>query len=266
MDDFSAEDMRYGDLSETQLKERYYLLDISTRANPYTLTKFPPLNQAELMFQGFSNVSEKITPRECAKILFDEFRQLSRSFSVYGPYRHLIETMITHLQNGKGTSFSSIHLNSALKEQILNDKTDDSSLLRIKNALISNIDWGNNLYPENKMIDITVDIAKGKLPKFNRFQDNYNGMGITVHDTWATHITINSLQIEKNRFRAVVNYKIQDHFGLDSNDITRIKFNQFRLFRIWFVLQRYNLLGYRPFLTNMEATVEIVGVRDEEQK
>ena len=38
-------------------------------------------------------------------------------------------------------------------------------------------------------------ISEGKLPKFDRFQDNFNGMGITVHDTWATHITIQSLRI-----------------------------------------------------------------------
>lgn len=60
----------------------------------------------------------------------------------------------------------------------------------------------------------------------------------------------------------MVHYKIQDHFGLDSDDITTFKFNQFRFFRIWFVLQRYNQFGFKPFMTNMEAIVEITGDRN----
>ncbi|WP_241630822.1 DUF3289 family protein, partial [Rosenbergiella nectarea] len=85
--------------------------------------------------------------------------------------------------------------------------------------------------------------------KFDRFQDNFNGMGITVHDTWATHITLKSLHIDNDRYRVVVNYKMQDHFGLDSDDILKIKFRQFHFFRIWFVLQRYNQFGFKPFMT-----------------
>ncbi|MDU6442861.1 MAG: DUF3289 family protein, partial [Pantoea sp.] len=82
-------------------------------------------------------------------------------------------------------------------------------------------------------------------------------------DTWATHITIKSLHIENDRYRAVVHYKVQDHFGLDSDDILKTKFSQFHFFRIWSVLQRYNQFGFKPFMTNMEATVEITGGRYE---
>ncbi|ADP10423.1 hypothetical protein EJP617_07420 [Erwinia sp. Ejp617] len=35
----------------------------------------------------------------------------------------------------------------------------------------------------------------------------------------------------------------------------------FSNFRIWFVLQRYNQFAFKPFMTNMEATVEITGGR-----
>lgn len=104
---------------------------------------------------------------------------------------------------------------------------------------------------------------KGKLPKFDRLQDNFNGMGITVHDTWATHITIKSLNIDNDHYRAVVHYKVQDQFGLDVDDISKFKFNQFRFFRIWFVVQRYNQFEFKPFMTNMESTIEITGGRNE---
>ncbi|WP_016678595.1 DUF3289 family protein, partial [Yersinia pestis] len=43
-------------------------------------------------------------------------------------------------------------------------------------------------------------------------------------------------------------------------------FNGFNLFRIGFVLQRFNQFSFKPFMTNMEATVEIAGSRNESKK
>ncbi|HAT24421.1 MAG TPA: hypothetical protein DCS81_08730 [Pantoea septica] len=196
-------------------------------------------------------------------MLFDEFRSLSRKFSLYGPYSHLIEKMITHMQNGNGTPFRDVALDRALKEHILSDKTENSTRLLLRKSLKDNIDWANSIYFSNVNEELRKAILRGKLPKFDRFQDNFNGMGITVHDTWATHITLKSLQIYNDRYRAVVHYKVQDHFGLDKDDIVKPKFSQFHFFRIWFVLQRYNQFGFKPFMTNMEATVEITGGRNE---
>ncbi|MBT0725916.1 DUF3289 family protein [Rosenbergiella australiborealis] len=261
MDDYGAKDMRCGDLTEAQLTSHYGLVDVSTRANPYTFTKITPFNQPQSMFYGSRGEGEKITRQQCVAMLFDEFRDLSRLFSVYGPYRHLIEKMITHMQYGNGKPFRDMLLNSALEAHILNDKTENSTLSKIKNALIENIDWVNKYYPEKETDELRKAILSGKLPKFDRFQDNFNGMGITVHDTWATHITLKSLHIDNDRYRAVVNYKMQDHFGLDSDDILKIKFRQFHFFRIWFVLQRYNQFGFKPFMTDMDAIVEIIGDR-----
>ncbi len=133
----------------------------------------------------------------------------------------------------------------------------------MKKIFNKNIDWLQKGYPSENKDELMDAILGGRLSKFDRFQDNFNGMGITVHDTWATHITIKSLHIDNERYRAVVHYKVQDHFGLDSIDISKIKFNQLRIFRIWFVLQRYNQFGFKPFMTNMEATVEITGERSE---
>lgn len=113
-------------------------------------------------------------------------------------------------------------------------------------------------YPEKLKEELRDAVLRGRLPKFDRFQDNFNGMGITIHDTWATHITIKSLHIDDNRYHAVIHYKVQDHFGLDNDDISKFKFKQFRFFRIWFVLQRFNQFGFKPFMTNMETTIEII--------
>lgn len=263
MDDYSVSDMRCGDLTEAQLKSQYRLDYISDRVNPWTLTRRSSMDRPQSMFCcNLRGQGEKITRQQCATMLFDEFRSLSRKFSIYGPYSHLIEKMITHMQNGSGTAFRDMALDQALKEHVLNDNTDNSSRLRLEDVLKDNINWEKKCYPAEEKYRIRNAILKGKLPKFDRFQDNFNGMGITVHDTWATHITIKSLHIENDRYRAVVHYKVQDHFGLDSDDILKTKFSQFHFFRIWFVLQRYNQFGFKPFMTNMETTIEIIGGRN----
>lgn len=264
MDDYGADDMHCGDLSETQLKTQFNLFDVSNRANPYTLTKITPFNQPQYASYDSREEGQKITRQQCANILFDEFRHLSQTFAVYSPYKHLIGEMITHMQNSKGSDFFSLQLNAALKEQILMDNSSDNSThLRLQRVFRDNIDWEKKCYPSAQKDEFRKTILKGKLPKFDRIQDNFNGMGITVHDTWATHITIKSLQIDGERYRAVVHYKVQDHFGLDDGDISKFKFNSFRFFRIWFLLQRYDQFGFKPFITNMEATVEITGKRNE---
>ena len=260
MDDYGAEDMRYGDLSESQLKNEFHLLDVSTRIDPYTLTEITPFRQPHSRFYGSRGAGEKHSRDECANILFDEMRHLSQAFAVYGPYKDLIEEMISHMQHGDGAPFSSDYLNSALRMQIMNDESSENSTrLRLQEVLSGYITLNKGYYPAEKAEELKKTLSKSKLPKFDRFQDNINGMGITVHDTWATHITIKSVHVNGGHYRAAVSYKIQDHFGLDAHDILNAKFNLFRFFRIWFVLQRYHRFGFKPFITHMNATIAING-------
>ncbi|WP_144818404.1 YPO3983 family protein [Enterobacter sp. DE0047] len=264
MDDYGARDMRYGDLTEAQLIKHYHLENVSTRVNPYTLTKVIPFSQSQLMPYGYRGDMAKMTPQQCARILFDEFRHLSRMFALFSPYRHLIDKMITHMQYGNGAPFRDMLLDRALKEIIVNDSSQyNSTRLSLKKTLFDKIDWNRRIFPESQKLQLYNAISSGILPKFDRFQDNFNGMGITVHDTWATQITIKSLHIDNDSYQAVIHYKVQDHFGLDDDDIMKNKFSQFRFFRIWFILQRYNLFGFKPFITNIETDIEIVGGANE---
>jgi len=263
MDDYGARDMRYGDLTEVQLRKHYHLDNVSTRVNPYTLTKVIPFSQSQLMPYGYRGDQTKMTPQQCARILFDEFRHLSRMFALFSPYRHLIDKMITHMQYGNGAPFRDMLLDRAFRENIVSDRFQhDSALYLLKRRLHKLIDWDRKILPTNKIDELKNIIFESKLPKFDRFQDNFNGMGITVHDTWSTHVIIKSLQIDDSTYHAVLHYKTQDHFGLDDDDILNVKFKYFQFFRIWFILQHYNKFGFRPFITNMEATVELSGDRD----
>lgn len=262
MDDFGAKDMHCGDLSAEQLKKDFGLSIVSDRVDPWTLER-KKHQQVSTYPASSSWKTESISKQECINILFDEFRACSKTFSFYGPYKENIIEMITHMQHKKGLDFSSSRLDAALREQILTDSsTTNSSRILLQKALSINIDWENGFLPLNLKVKLTDAINGSILPKFDRIEDRFNGMGISVHDTWATQISMKSLRIEGDRFRAVVHYKIQDHFGLDNQDVLDWKFREFRLFRIWFILQRYSKFAFKPFMTNMETTIEITGERN----
>ena len=270
MDDYDAKDMHCGDLDVLTLRNTFRLNvdEVSMKVNPWTLKLKDPADpfafSSPYVHPDFQpKPMPSVSRKEAANLMFDEFRELAKLFSFQGPYKHIITEMIDHMQENTGTPYSSPLLDPALKEQILGDHSSDSSLLKIKSVLKSAINYEYGLIPLAKKDDFEREISGSVLPKFNRAIDNTNGLVITVHDTWATHITLESLEVTGDSYRAKVHYRIQDHFGLDDADVQNELFRQFRIFRLWFVLQRWDLYGYKPFITEMNATVEISGRRGE---
>ncbi|QKJ88899.1 DUF3289 family protein [Paramixta manurensis] len=263
MDDYSADDMRCGDLTETQLRRHFLLDQVSSQVDPWTLTRLTPFQLPQSRFHGSRppGGGAKLTRRECARILFDEMRVKAKLFSFWGPYRTVIDRMITHMQYNNGAPFRDPWLDLALRQQIINDNSEESSLFLIKEVLKKSRLWDNDTFLTASLDKFKRDLNTSVLPKFISYWDSINGLGISVHDTWATQITLRALRVENNRYQAVVHYKIQDHFGLDHHDMMKKQFHQFHFFRIWFILQRYEHLAHRPFFTNMEATIEIEGER-----
>jgi len=271
MDDYQAKDMHHGDMDVLALHNGVHIDvdDVSTKVNSRTL-KLKSEPAAGTLYSPYAmQDSEQQMPsvsrEESARIMFDEFRELAKLYSFYGPYKNIITEMIDHMQENSGTPYSSPLLDKALKEQILNDRSEQSSLLRIKQALKKAVNYEYGFIPLDKRGDLFDEsenfkaISGAVLPKFDRLIDRTNGLAITVHDTWATHITLESLEVEGDSYRAKVHYRIQDHFGLDDTDVQNELFREFRIFRLWFVLQRWDEYGYRPFITEMNATVEISG-------
>ncbi|WP_413649102.1 DUF3289 family protein [Pantoea sp. B65] len=235
MDDYYAADMRYGDLSQHCLQQHFGLRDISTRINPFTYKDRD----------------------HSARVLFEEFRQLSDTFSFIGEYQPIIRKMINHMQFCNGEKFTDYLLNKALAEHL----SINNSLNKIRETIISHSHWDKKYYPRDNFNQFGVAINASYLPKFNRWIDNINGLTISVHDTWATHITLESLGINGDRYHAKLQYRIQDHFGLDDSDIIHRLYRQFRIFRIWFVLQRWEGYGFRPFISEMNTIKTIEGSR-----
>jgi uncharacterized protein (TIGR03034 family) len=102
-------------------------------------------------------------------------------------------------------------------------------------------------------------LSRSHLPKYTRWKDWINKLGISLHDINSTEISIEKLSFQGNKYNAVIKYKAQDHFGLDKEYILKSKFNSITFFRIWFVLQRARHFAQKPFFTNFEATLTLTG-------
>ncbi|WP_371929446.1 DUF3289 family protein [Photobacterium sp. CCB-ST2H9] len=73
-------------------------------------------------------------------------------------------------------------------------------------------------------------------------------------------VKLKELGFNKNRFRGVITYKIQDHFGLDIPDVNGGKhFELLSEFRSWFLLQRYEKYAYKAFITQINFDYIIEG-------
>jgi len=260
---FSAltNDMLYGDMSAEMLKRDFGLTNISNIVDPYTLTKKTAFNNPQSRFAGVygNGNSSSISVAECARLLFGEMQVTSLPFAMVGSNKSLINDMLLHMMKAKGAPFSSPLLDSAYRGQIVSDTSRNSTKKTIKNIIDNNVDYEKKGFPRSLIPLISDAISKRVLPKFNSFLDRVNGMGVSVHDVYATRIDLLSLSVNDGRWSAKIQYTGQDHFGLDVTDIKNKKFSQFQFFKIWFVLQRYSRFAFRPFYTNMVATIDIKG-------
>lgn len=159
------------------------------------------------------------------------------------------------MQRSNGNDFQHPFMDNAYRNLILRDNSIDSTLSIIKNT-IEQFDFNKSQLTKEHFSNV---LSKSHLPKYTRWKDFVNGMGITVHDINSTEISIESLTFQGNKYTATIKYRAQDHFGLDKQDILKAKFNSITFFRIWFVLQRAKHLAQKPFFTNFEATITLTG-------
>ncbi|WP_034911560.1 DUF3289 family protein [Erwinia sp. 9145] len=256
MNDYRADDMYCGDLTESELTGRYGLKTISDNVDPWRSEwkNFPRSNYAV--------VQQKISQQELVNKLFTEFRRDSWIFTFFG-YRDLFLDMVNHFQYGNGQPFRSSKLNFAYKRQIETDLSRDSSLKAIKEVLSKSINFDEKFYPSQERQSLTDAVLDTVLPKFTRWTDKINGLSMSVHDIYATKIVLESLKVDGEDFEANIHYASQDHFGLDAHDILNPTFHRLHIFRIWFVLQRWQQFGFKPFFTNMEANITLKGTKSE---
>lgn len=235
MDDVHADDMQCGDLK----KERILQLG---------------------MFKPFNKFSYELDLP--AEYHFTTLRALA-NFVSWGEYAPLTKIMIERFEKNIGTKFSHPLLDKAAKEH----QNTKKIIKNIQDSISERINSQKGELNDNDIEIIYDELKRGKyiihLPNFDTpITDWFNGLGITVHGIWSLWLTIESLNVDlfNKTFNGVVSFKIQDHFGLNEEDVNGSKyFELLPSFRSWFILQRYERFGFKPYITEMNHIQNIKG-------
>ncbi|WP_393969244.1 DUF3289 family protein [Kluyvera intermedia] len=259
-ENYYVDDMQCGDLNDWDI-QKLGLDDISARVDPFKCLLFDRMTYFNPHASGFGAQQRKgrtISRQQCADIMFDEMKSLSTQFAS-GQYAPLIGKLIDHFHYGNGQPWAGELLTRAYEEVIRGVGTNDV-LMKIRNEI--------NIQLHSKR-DARLDdfffarlksaIQDSKLPKFNRYIDKVNGLGVSVHDIYAQQIKLMRFQRYARSWEGTLFFKGQDHFGLGKEDIANVLYKNFRFFRIWFFLQRHRDYAYRPFLTNFSTHIKING-------
>ncbi|WP_413492608.1 DUF3289 family protein [Morganella psychrotolerans] len=263
-DDYRTDDMRSGDLDTLALRDQLRLCDVSAQVDPYTMQKSEAAAGCHPAFMGLNyrpqvfNLGAKV----CSRILFDEMRQLSSQFSWSCGYRGILSKLISHMQRANGKPYRDRALDYSFRDNILNRDALNPVLASVRKTLTAHIDWQagklcNNVNIENKFRE---GLNKTLLPAYSRWHDLKRKTPVILNDTWATEITLESLNIKNGHFTALLSYQLQGHFGLSTGDMQHFNGNN-RFFRLWYVLQRYEKFGFKPFVINIKTTAEVTGKR-----
>ncbi|HIF9171024.1 TPA: DUF3289 family protein [Photobacterium damselae] len=227
MDDYNADDLKHGDMTKTEIEKLSPFFDI---------------------FDG-SFSGEPIA-------MFDEFRDRARCFA-QGSYQSVIVDLITHMQGNTGSKYESEKLTFAMK----NHNTVSEFSNDISKLISDNLKRNAGKLTAASLIHIQNNLMKNSsLPKFSAIADMFNGLALSIHDVYAVKVILSELSIEGKKFTGILKYQIQDHFGLDKPDVGLSKpFHPIAMFRDWFILQRYEKFGYKPFITEMNFNYQIEG-------
>ncbi|HCT3347449.1 TPA: DUF3289 family protein [Citrobacter koseri] len=259
-EDYHIDDMQYGDLDDWD----FYTLglkDISARVDPFRCLQFDMMttfNSQALDFGHQQPQGRPISRQHCADILFDEMKELSAQFAK-GLYSPIIGELIDHFHYGNGQPWFGELLNRAYEEVIRGVGTNDM-LMKIRDEINKQLHSKRDARLDDFFfVRLKSEMQDSKLPKFNRYIDRVNGLGVSVHDIYAQQIKLVRFQRYAMSWEGLLSFKGQDHFGLGKEDITNTLYKNFRFFRIWFFLQRHRDYAYRPFLTNLNAHAHIKG-------
>lgn len=230
MNNFTADDMRHGDMTKEQILQQ---------GNHKMFTRF-----------NFDNTVDEH---------FGNMASMARWTAWKGEYPPLIQIMIERFKNNEGGVLRHDLLNKAFLEH----STTIECVRRIKEFL-SNLLYNNGFrslsIDDLQQLALKIRDPKDgvKLPKFDDY-DWFNGLGITIHDTYATKIYLDYIDIKDNSFEASLSFRIQDHFGLDVADVNGKWFEYSQWFCSWFILQRYKVYDYKPFINEANFSCVITG-------
>lgn len=229
MDDYQADDLQSGDMSMGDIMRLGEMYNFAFSAEAFA---YPPSVHFGILSAAVQFVS----------------------IGEYGP---IIGKLINHFEASSGATYADPLLDEAMKTHT----TTAAFTGRIQELISERLTAGGGALSSGDRDSIQAGLNSSvSLPKFDTLADWVNGLGIAVHDVYAVRVELTELEYKEREFRGIVTYKVQDHFGLDELDVNGgKKFEYLAPFRSWFLLQRYNRYGYKPFITEMNFTADIKG-------
>ncbi|WP_245798193.1 DUF3289 family protein [Vibrio ostreicida] len=251
MDDFDAPDMTFGDETREDI-EKYGLM-----------TPFED-NSVNLPFTDITVYGEdqfSLPPSEHFKRMRSLANDiaLSRGFSTEGETKDIFSEMVDKFERNEGGYYSSPLLSKALQGHETTQRFHEA----LKKCLGDNVKDGS--LPDD-ILSVSSQYMMSsegeRLPKFDPSplgRDLSNGTVLSVHDIWSLRVYVERLEYKGNQVRGSFKYEIQDHFGLDSNDINhdlsdgiKKQYEQLEGFRSWYLLQHFEGYGFKPLITKMD--------------
>lgn len=243
MNDFTVDDMRYGDLTKEQILAQGKLNRINIFGEEFKVNFFDFTKTVDEHFASMDSMAY---------------------WTAWGEYAPLIRIMIDKFRKNEGGVLHHELLNKAFQEH----ETTKECVDTIKKIMLEIFHENQfNRLSSDDLDDIAAKIAaRVTLPKFNKI-DWFNGLGITIHDTYSTKIYLDDLEIieteiggfHRKNFKVRLLFQIQDHFGLDIGDMNGKIFELSSWICSWFILQRYKNFGFKPFINEANFSVWVEG-------
>lgn len=243
MNDFTVDDMLYGDLSKEQILAQGKLNRINVFGEEFKVNFFDFTKTVDEHFASMDSMA---------------------FWTAWGEYAPLIRIMLEKFRKNEGGVLRHELLNKAFLEHGTTTECVDTIKQIVRETLYDN--EFNRLSPDD-LDDISAKItSRVTLPKFNKI-DWFNGLGIAIHDTYSTNIYLDNFEImedgngrfRRKNFKARLTFQIQDHFGLDIGDVNGKFFELTSWFCSWFILQRYKNYGFKPFINEAYFSIWIEG-------
>ncbi len=168
--DFSTDDMCYGDITEDRLRNGFGLNNVSNVVDPYTLTRLTAFDNPQSRFAGtYGSLHrvDKLSVQQCANLLFEEMQTTSLPYSFIGPHRHLINQMLKNFQLSRGLDFHNPQLNIAYRDKLHSDYAAKNTVSVMQETIGTFIDYTSKGFPHERLENLTSAIKLSVLPKFD---------------------------------------------------------------------------------------------------
>ena len=253
----TAEDLTYGN------KSTQTIISNGTRIAMSDLNNYNSIAQRVTIIKNFFN----------SQINYNE------------TFMEILSDMVDHFIDGTGTDYSNAALTSAVQTHSKTTSYVNSVVSLVKNYIsknktaIDNLNYDENLWtqpikrashPLVNAMNIAINNGANELylPYYDR-NDGVPGLILALHGFYGNKITLKNFQSTNSTYSGILEFTFYDHFGLDTPDLTEIKFGNLTAgtlpgFKQWYILQHWkDLEGTtqpKPFVTNVSFSVSFSGI------